>query len=266
LKYVSREEPAPTLRPWARLHNCYKRNVASSVFKRPFCIQTDVPLISFTFDDFPRTALVGGGTILSSCHLAGTYYTSLGLMGKSGPSGPLYQLDDLNTLLEQGHELGCHTFGHCHSWDTDSREYESSVLRNKVELQKLFPGQKFKSLSYPISEPRPLTKRRVAPYFQCCRAGGQALNAGKVDLNQLAAFFLEKSRDRIHEVTDLVDQNRKAKGWIIFATHDVAPDPSPYGCTPEFFESVVRCAVDSGARILPVAKALESMRGNKPAL
>jgi hypothetical protein len=46
-------------------------------------------------------------------------------------------------------------------------------------------------------------------------------------------------------------------GWLIFATHDVAAQPSRYGCTPEFLEQVVQYSVDSGARILPVAKAFD---------
>jgi hypothetical protein len=38
-----------------------------------------------------------------------------------------------------------------------------------------------------------------------------------------------------------------------------------YGCTPEFFEDIVRSARSSGARILPVAEALEALRAPTPA-
>ncbi len=247
--------------PWTRVQNYYKRNVAHSLFRRPLAIRSQRPLISFTFDDFPRSALLTGGAILNHHGLAGTYFTSLGLLGKDGPSGPLYRLDDLKALLAQRHELGCHTFSHDHSWDTEAEAFEGSVLQNRAALSKLVPGADFKSLSYPIAEPRPMTKRKVARHFLCCRGGGQTLNVGTADLNQLAAYFLEKSRDRIQAVKDLIELNREARGWIIFATHDVSPDPSPYGCTPEFFDSVVQYAMSSGARILPVVGALEVIRG-----
>ena len=42
------------------------------------------------------------------------------------------------------------------------------------------------------------------------------------------------------------------------ATHDVDDNPSPYGCTPGFFEEIVRYAVNSGAVILPVNKTYEA--------
>jgi peptidoglycan/xylan/chitin deacetylase (PgdA/CDA1 family) len=168
--------------------------------------------------------------------------------------------------LQQEHELGCHTFSHYHSWNTKSEEFERSIIKNRKALKQFIPDAEFQSLSYPISEPRPLTKRGTARHFSCCRAGGQTLNAGKTDLNQLSAFFLEQSAGNIQPIMDLIDRNRETRGWLIFATHDVCPDPSPYGCTPEFFEQVVKYAVDSGARILPVVKALETIRGFQPAM
>src|SRR5205814_3937935 len=69
--------------------------------------------ISFTFDDFPRSALATGGAILSHFGMKGTYYASLGLMGQSSPVGPLFSAEDLNGVLIEGHELGCHTYAHC---------------------------------------------------------------------------------------------------------------------------------------------------------
>jgi len=251
--------------PWINVQNYCRRNIARVLFRRPVRIHTQLPLISFTFDDFPRSAFLAGGAILSGHGLAGTYYTSLGLLGKEGPSGPLFILDDLRALLDRGHELGCHTFSHCHSWDTKGDSFESSVLQNRAALRELALGTEFRSFSYPIAEPRPSTKRKVSRHFLCCRGGGQVANSGTADLNQLSAYFLEKSRDRIQAVKDLIDLNREARGWIIFATHDVSSDPSPYGCRPEFFDSVVQYALSSGARILPVVRALEVIRGSPSA-
>jgi peptidoglycan/xylan/chitin deacetylase (PgdA/CDA1 family) len=241
----------------SKVRNYYKRNVARLRFRRLLSIQTSVPLISFTFDDFPRSALRTGGEILQRHGLAGTYYTALGLLGSEGPSGALFTAEDLQALVAQGHELGCHTFSHCHSWNTSTAEFKDSILQNQAALAQMLPGKKFASLSYPISEPRPLTKKSAGEHFRCCRAGGQTLNTGAADLNQLAAFFLEQSRDNLQRIKDLIDHNRAVQGWTIFATHDVAAAPGPYGCTPELFEAVVQYSVRSGARILPVIEALE---------
>jgi hypothetical protein len=131
------------------------------------------------------------------------------------------------------------------------------VIENRRAIGRLIPGAEFKSFSYPMSPPRPRTKARVADHFLCCRGGGQTLNVGIADLNHLSAYFLEQSRHCIQAVEDVIDRNRKERGWLIFATHDIAETPSPYGCTPEFFERIVEYAVNSGAQILPVVKVLE---------
>jgi peptidoglycan/xylan/chitin deacetylase (PgdA/CDA1 family) len=244
-----------------RVLNYYKRNAARVLFRRSIVIRPELPLISFTFDDFPRSALVTGGAILKSYGAVGTYYSALGLLGTEGPSGPLFILDDLPALVAQGHELGCHTFSHCHAWNTHSSSFEESIVQNRVRLTKLLPGAEFRTFSYPISAPRPLTKKATAKHFLCCRGGGQTLNSGTADLNQLSAFFLEQSRDNIQRVKDLIEYNRAVKGWVIFVTHDVCNNPSRYGCSPDFFEAVVKYAVGSGSLVLPVREALPIATG-----
>lgn len=247
-------------RLWGRAQGYYMRNASRFLFKRPFPIKTEVPLISFTFDDFPRSALSSGGAILRNFGCQGTYYASLGLMGKQAPTGEMFLQEDLEVLLAEGHELGCHTYDHSHSWDTLPAVFEKSVMQNRLALQKLAPGVAFRSFSYPIASPRPQTKRKVNKHFLCCRGGGQTFNAGTADLGFLAAYFLEKTRDNPEAVRNLMERNRQARGWLIFATHDVDDQPTPYGCTPGHFETVVRWAVESGARVLPVIQALDLLR------
>ena len=106
---------------------------------------------------------------------------------------------------------------------------------------------------------------KISRYFLTCRAGGQTFNSGTADSARLSAYFLEKSRDSMQAIHDVIDQNRSANGWLIFATHDIATNPGPYGVTPEFFEKVVRYASESGARILPVAEACMALRKQRAA-
>lgn len=244
----------------AKYYGSYRRNVHRLLFRRPFKIQTDVPIISFTFDDFPRSALLAGGAILRRAGLAGTYYASLGLMGKQAPVGTIFSIEDLKAVLAHGHELGCHTFTHCHSWETKPAAFEYSVIANRLALKELLPEASFRTFSYPLSPPRPRTKQRTAPHFVCCRGGGQTFNAGTTDLNYLNSFFLEQAHGNTQVVKYVIDQNQRAHGWLIFSTHDVCTDPSPFGCTPGFFEEIVQYAAASGARILPVVQAWEALR------
>lgn len=243
----------------ARIQGRYQRSATSLFFRRNIKMSNNVPYISFTFDDFPGSALHVGGAILTQFGLRATYYISLGLMGTEAPTGTICEPNDIKELLETGHELGCHTFSHCHSWETSPRVFEDSIIKNKQFLSELVPGATFRSLAYPILGPRIDTKRRAGRYFCCCRGGGQKFNEGETDLNFLKAFFLEKSRDDPGFIKQVIDQNCEARGWLIFATHDVSETHTPYGCTPSFFEDIVKYSVDSGARILPVAEALDSI-------
>lgn len=244
-----------------RFQGKYRRSVSAMLCRRPVEMKNAVPLISFTFDDFPRSALHVGGAILSQFGVRGTYYASLGLMGTEASTGVLCLSDDVKMVLVEGHELGCHTFSHCHTWETNPETFEESIIENRRALNELVPGTSFESLAYPIAGPRHDTKRRMGKYFRCCRAGGQTYNVGNVDLNLLKAFFLEKSRDDIDSVKQLIDDNKRACGWLIFATHDISKDPTPYGCTPAFLQAVVKYSVKSGARILPVSRALDCIIG-----
>lgn len=244
-----------------RFQGRYQRLVAGNLHNRAFTIRSSTPIISFTFDDFPRSALLTGGAILRSRGVSGTYYASLGLAGKQSDTGMMFEIEDLRRALEQGHELGCHTFNHSHSWKTDPHVFEEQILENRRVLQQVIPGASFRTLSFPIGHPRADTKRRASKYFSCCRGGGQTSNIGKSDLNCLSAFFLEQSRDNPEAIKHMIDRNATAGGWLIFATHDVCENPTPWGCTPELFENVVQYAVASGAQILPVGQAYEALVG-----
>ena len=243
---------------------------------RQLAVRTPVPLISFTFDDFPRSAFLEAGSILTRNGVRGTYYASLGLAGKQSQMGPMYQTEDLKELARLGHELGCHTFGHCHSWNTPADVYERAIVENQNALTQVLPGIKFETFAYPFSAPHLGVKQVAGRHFACCRggglstrryfpqAGGQTFNSGVTDLNLLCAFFLEQSRENPEAVKRVIDQNAQGRGWLILATHDVCERPSRFGCTPGFFEQVVQWSLESGARLLPVVEALKVLKASQP--
>jgi peptidoglycan/xylan/chitin deacetylase (PgdA/CDA1 family) len=245
---------------WERLRGRYQRDLSGALWRRPLTLRNSAPLVSFTFDDFPRSALEVGGRILTDHGVSGTYYVSLGLLDRDEPVGRICSARNLAEALARGHELGCHTFGHCDAWATSPRAFERSILQNRQALSRLRPEARFPTMSYPINPPRPATKRRIGRSFSCCRGGGQRTNIGTIDVNYLQAFFLEQSRHRPSAIWELIDRNRAERGWLIFVTHDVAEHPSRFGCTPAFFTEVVRRAVGSGATVLPVGQALAEAR------
>lgn len=250
-----------------RLRGKFQRGLATWCGRRTAELLYGKPLISFSFDDFPCSSLDIAGRMLEDHGWAGTYYASLELMGTEAPTGRIFDLERLRSVRSRGHELGCHTFSHCDSWETPPDVFEASVIRNAAALNQLLPGELFTSHSYPISCPKPGSKRRLAKYFPCCRGGGQTFNQGKVDLNYLKAFFIEKSRDDLPTVRDLIRKNVQQGGWLIFATHDVCDQPTRFGCTPDVFDQILNFCRDSGSAVLPVHQALErALKSNSQSL
>lgn len=223
--------------------------------RRPFLVPPGRPIVSFSFDDFPRSAWESGGPILARRGVKATYYTSFGLAGGDGVSGPHFTHEDLRALLAAGHEIGCHTHAHCPGWETTPEEFEASVARNAEQLREFSPHARFLTHSYPISPPRFGTKRRMGRRFACCRGGGQTHNAGLIDLNCLRGFFLEQTAGDARPLAAAIEATAAAGGWLILATHDISPRPSRYGVTPAFLDHALNLAIASGAEILPVAAA-----------
>jgi peptidoglycan/xylan/chitin deacetylase (PgdA/CDA1 family) len=240
-----------------RARNKLLRTTGYLAYKRPLEFEIAEPVVSFTFDDFPRSALHVGGAILRRSGAAGTYFTCASLMGTVDATGEMFVEDDLRALVEQGHELGCHTCGHQDAMLTMPRAFERSIVANREELARMCPGLNVRSFSYPKAEPNLGTKRAAAHHALCCRGGGQTFNRNRADLNCLKSFFIEQSREEPQRILQLIDENATAPGWLIFSTHDVADRPSAYGCTPELFEKIVRHAAASGARLLTIGAACD---------
>ena len=260
----------------ARVGGYFRRNLSIHCAQRVVTLRPPCPVISFTFDDFPQSALETGGEILDRHGVRGTYYVSLGLMNRKIPSGRAFSRAQLKNAVERGHELGCHTFAHCHAWETSAMAFEQSIVENADAIRAIFGAPIFTTLSYPISCPHPTTKRIAAKYFRCCRGGGRVpkrrkgvsansnnpeFNVGRVDANNLQTYFLEKCGDNLDLARELIDTNRQLNGWLIFATHDISEKPTQFGCRSDHFERIVRYGIESGARVLPVAHAWKFIAG-----
>src|SRR5438477_2965313 len=107
------------------------------------------PMISFTFDDFPRSALAIGGKMLASFGWMGTYYGSFGLMGKITTLGPMFTRSDLDELLAAGHELASHSFGHASCIEVGAAAFVEQCEHNRREARALLGGHSLSNLSFP---------------------------------------------------------------------------------------------------------------------
>jgi len=222
------------------------------------------PIVSFTFDDFPRSAYLVGAPILEAFGGRGTYYVTTSFLDTSDGLGDLFHLEDLHGLLERGHELGTQTFRHSSCRRVSLSKFQNDVHQGIRELQCLVERHS-DNFCYPFGHVTLGAKRTLSPYLASARSIFPGINGPEVDLNLLRANSLYGDMSGAPHAQQLIEQNVAQKGWLIFYTHDVRPNPSEYGCTPELFEFAVSAAARSGSRILTVEQLLsEIASGTSP--
>ncbi|MEP7242415.1 MAG: polysaccharide deacetylase family protein [Gammaproteobacteria bacterium] len=231
----------------------------SSVYRRTVLLGQTGAIISFTFDDFPRSAYTSGGAILRAHGARGTYYASMGLIDSTSSLGAHFSADDLRGLVADGHELANHTFSHLSSRRTSTADYVANTWRGSEALDAYRTPQGAANFSYPFGHVTLGAKRAVSAMTRSCRGTRDGINGPEVDLNLLLANPLYGWCFDLQAAQRLILENASRRGWLIFYTHDVRDSPSRYGCTPSQFESVVRAASLGGARIMTISEALAAL-------
>ena len=219
------------------------------------------PIVTFTFDDFPRTALTVGGSIIEEFGGRATYYVSMGLMGRNNNLGEQFRSADLTFLIEHGHELGSHTFGHISARKTPVETFIGDVAHCEKAIRKCISLSPSGSFAYPYGEVTLAAKKLLGPVMKSCRGTFGGFNGPDVDLNLLRANRLYGGVDQAGLAKQLILENEQRRSWLIFYSHDVANNPSPFGCTPGLLEQVVSFAVNRGVRLLTVADVTSEICG-----
>lgn len=249
---------ADAYQPDRSLKGKVRRKVVRFVHRRPLATAPQRPMISFTFDDAPRTATTTGAKILEARGLRGTYYVATGLSDTDLPMGPCAGAKDYKALLAAGHELACHTSGHLDCGQEAAHTLEADLAANASMLNR-WGERDLESFAYPYGDVAPHTKALLGERFTTVRALHHGVIERGADLNQLPAVGIEgpdgEAIARRWMATALA-----RKAWLILFTHDVRPDPSPWGCTPETLERLADEAVASGFEVLTVREAARKLR------
>jgi peptidoglycan/xylan/chitin deacetylase (PgdA/CDA1 family) len=214
------------------------------------------PVASVTFDDFPKSAWTVGGEVLARHGARGTYYTAGGFCGRIADGTVFYDEADLEALASQGHEIGCHGFGHQPTPNLTTQELQADNERNREFLKPFLNGQAPLSYAFPFGRVSPRTKRFFARRFSSIRGVHPGINAGRVDLAQLNTVSLEmRCWDKL-AISASIRRAAHDRGWLIFYTHDVSNEPSEYGSTPEMLDWALGEVAEANIPVLPVCEAL----------
>jgi peptidoglycan/xylan/chitin deacetylase (PgdA/CDA1 family) len=213
-------------------------------------------VVSFTFDDFPKSAWTVGGDILARYGALATYYTAGMFCGRTVDGIEYYDRNDLLGVYAAGHEIGDHTYSHNHGRKIESQHLITDIARNTSFIQEILGDVVPTSFAYPYGEASFRTKRLCAGQFACCRGTEFGINRGFIDLSQLRIVSLEIRMQHTEEVSKSIDIASRIPSWIIFLTHDVAENASIWGSRPEMLVAALSKVREAGLEILTVKDAL----------
>jgi peptidoglycan/xylan/chitin deacetylase (PgdA/CDA1 family) len=236
-----------------------RRYLLCSFHSRPVPLGSRGPIVTFSFDDFPRSALINGASIVERYGARATYYVAMGLMGKANDLGEQFRSADLGSLIERGHEVASHTFSHLSAKHSRFQMFSQDVDRCEKAIKENVALGSSNNFAYPYGEVTLTAKRQLGPRMRSCRGTCGGFNGPQVDLNLLRANSLYGDIDQAGAAKQLIVENKNRKSWLIFYSHDVVDKPSRFGCTPALLEEVVSFAADSGAKMMTVADVVAEL-------
>jgi peptidoglycan/xylan/chitin deacetylase (PgdA/CDA1 family) len=240
--------------------NRLRKKIADQFKPASAMIGPDYKIVSFTFDDVPKSAFETSVPLFKKHHICGTFYLSLSFMEGLNGNENLFSSADLLECHASGNELASHTYHHFHLFDNSNRNFINHDLReNQREIENLNIGITLENFSYPFGEQTLSAKKVLSRFYRTCRGTDHGVNVGKVDLHNLKAVQLYEQKNKLAVIDEILEDFTDSGGWLIFYTHDVQKDYSPFGCSPEYLSSVVQQCIQQGYKIVSVKQALESL-------
>jgi peptidoglycan/xylan/chitin deacetylase (PgdA/CDA1 family) len=242
---------------WSAAKAKVSHRLAMHLRVEPFRLRNETPMVSFTFDDIPKSAATTGAGILEDHGVRGTFYVSGSLVGApSSPHWAAVDAPDIVSLHRRGHEIGCHTFSHGRACDLDAASLTAEIEQNRRYLRSVDPSIKIENFAYPYGYGSYGGKQQLKAAFQSCRSIVPGVNSGTVDLQFLRALPLIDRHIDIGAIERALDETQINNGWLIFYGHDVAEAPSPYGCSPRLLNQALEAASRRKIPSLSMAEAL----------
>lgn len=251
LSYDEAYQPDRTLKGKVR------RRLVRLVHRRPLPISPTRPMVSFAFDDAPLSAVQAGAQVLEGRRVRGSYFVSAGLAGTEAPMGICAKPADYRGLAAAGHEIACHTYSHLDCGKARAADAAADVTRNALAIT-AWGIETPRTFAYPYGDVGFGPKEALAGRFTLLRALHPGVIEQGSDLNQAPAVGIEGPDGEATARRWMAEAKRRT-AWVILYTHDVRPDPSPWGCTAEALGRLVDEAisedfdvvtVNDGARLL----------------
>lgn len=236
-----------------------KRRVVRYGARRPVTLPPNFARVSFTFDDFPRSAGEAGARIVESFGYRATYYVATGFRDSENHLGALWTVDDLLRVAESGHEIGCHTHGHIDCNNTGVADVEAEAERNEEALRAAGYDGPLRSFAFPFGETSLAAKSSLSRRYLTLRSVWPGVNRGAIDCAYLRATGLDGGGAGVARARAQIADVKQNGGWLIFYGHDVQDQHSEWGASERELEEVVEAVAEAGLKVSTVGDVAQSI-------
>lgn len=208
---------------------------------RPTKCNLKAPLVSFSFDDAPKTSVSVGAKMLEDAGAVATFYLTGSHCGQSFEGIEQYSQDDIQTLANNGHEIACHSFSHSRFRGASESEMAEDLAQNQRFFANALnnPNFSFDSFAYPYGEFDAKSREYIGERYLNARGVYRGVNHGVLDFANLKTTPLEKRRFSSNYLQKHLKTAQNKNGWVVFFTHDIADDCSIYGSTPDIIAQTI---------------------------
>ena len=244
-------------RPDMSLKAKVKRRLVPYTARRVLKPKLARPIVSFSFDDCPKSVIENAIKPLAQENWRSTVYIAMGLCGITNHLGLHMSHDDVKALHTDGHEIADHTYDHIDATQHSTAAFLADIDKNQSALNALgLPASK--TFAYPYGQVTAPIKTALAGKFKGARGIRSRESREDIDLNQIRANRLYAGAD-FEKLLGQIERAKDLPGWLPIFTHDVRDNPSQYGCTPQQMRRVIDAVKALGAEVLTMAEAIKHM-------
>ncbi|MEP3890433.1 MAG: polysaccharide deacetylase family protein [Hellea sp.] len=244
-------------RPDMSLKAKVKRRLVPYTARRVLKPKLARPIVSFSFDDCPKSVIENAIKPLAQENWRSTVYIAMGLCGTTNHLGLHMSAADVKALHEDGHEIADHTYDHIDATAHSTAAFMANIDRNQSAINALgLPASQ--TFAYPYGQVTAPLKTALEAKFKGARGIRSRESGEDIDLNQIRANRLYAGAD-FETLLGQIDRIKSKPGWLPIFTHDIRINPSPYGCTPAQMRRVIDAVKASNAQVLPMAEAIRQM-------
>jgi len=234
-----------------------KRRLVPYQARRVLKPKLERPIVSFSFDDCPKSVIENALKPLEQENWRSTIYIAMGLCGTTNHLGLHMSADDVKAVHDSGHEIADHTFNHIDAAQHSVIAFMADIDKNQSSLNALgLPLSE--TFAYPYGQVTTQLKTALSAKFKGSRGIRSRESAEDIDLNQIRANRLYAGAE-FEKLMVQIERMKNKPGWLPIFTHDVRENPSPFGCSPTQMQKVINAVKASGAQVLTMADAITHM-------